>query len=753
MKILVLAGLLIASCAAHGANPVFMEETARIASPDSRFPLNGEVAVHDNFLIAASTIAEGGLYRSAVFMFVRRNSTSWTFSQRLADIGPVAAADKQLSVDVYGSTAAISDAGSVRVFEHAAGTWTRTATLLKPTTAFGFGAHVAIAPGFVLVGATSEGRVAGYVYERNASGQWLLATRLNGGAIADPTTTNGPPVDIHLRDRGLTAFISGPAIGTGGPFFASSYLYERGADGVWSNGLEIVNFNRIGPAQVALADIIAIDSGVPGRASILEDLRRLGFSWFAWETSTSPDVLMNGTALSLDASGDRYVLGEPGDEDRGANAGSLTVYDQQFDRDEFSFTEPDPYIQELKLYASDARSGLELGRDVSFRNNTIAASSRDRVYVFELSRAPTSRARVEDDFEDGDAQGWIASTPTWSVLASGGSKVYRQASTTGQSITTLSGSDWENQSIHVDVRPLAAQGADRWAGVVVRYVDAANYYEVKLRTTNRIEIVRRVNGVSQVLASASLSVPLNVTHRVRFEAVGRWLRVYIGGRRVLQTRDTALRRGAVGLNTFWTRAQYDNVVVSQNPAVVLQYSDFQDGNLDRWFPPRFQRPRGRITSSDGNRVVLHSGTTGEIFTLSGEPYFPGAGLLWDQVVECRVRPISYGASANAAVGIAARFQNDGSLIFVRARADGQLALVSRTAGGGDLVLDSTTARLATNEWHVLRIEATGLNLRVYLNGRFVLQGLDPAPGEMGGQFGMWSRNAVVHFDNFLAQSP
>jgi hypothetical protein len=597
------------------------------------------------------------------------------------------------------------------------------------------------------------------VYERNASGQWLLASRLSGGATGNPTTVNGPPVDIHLNDRGLFALVGGPAIGTGGPFFASTYFFERGANGLWSSGLEIVGFTPV-PAQVALADILAISSGVPGHASIFEDLRHLGLLLFQWETSSSPDVLMNGTALSLDASGDRYVLGEPQDEDRGANAGSLTLYEQQFHRDEFSFTDPDPYIQKLKLYASDARSGLELGRDVSFRGDMIAASSRDRVYVFELSRAPISRARIEDDFEDRDAQGWEANTPTWSVLASGDSVVYRQTSTTGASAARLSNVDWENQSIHVDVRPLATQGADRWAGVVARYVDEGNFYEARLRTANRIEIVRRVNGVSKVLASAPLSVPLNVTHRIRFEAVGTWLRLYVGGRRALQARDAALKRGAVGLRTFWTRAQYDNAVVSHNPAVVLQYNDFQDGILDHWFPPRFQKPRGQIASSNDNRVLLHAATPpGEVFTLSGSEYYPGHGLLWDQVVECRLRPIAYGAAGDAAVGVVARFVSDprsidaDSFILVRARADGQLALVSRDLSGGEVVLDSTNAQLAPNQWHVLRIEATGVNLRVYLNGRFVLQGVDPAPPERGGRYGMWSRNAVVQFDNFLAQTP
>lgn len=171
----VLASLvaLLLPCFTQAANPVFMEESARVASPDSQFPLNGSVAVYGNHLIASSTIAEGGLYRSAVFLFVRRSATSWSYVQRLADVGPVQAADNQVSVDVVGNTAAIATAGTLQIYEYVGGTWRRKITLAKPATASSFGSDVAISGGVILVGARSEGNLVGYVYERNASRQWV----------------------------------------------------------------------------------------------------------------------------------------------------------------------------------------------------------------------------------------------------------------------------------------------------------------------------------------------------------------------------------------------------------------------------------------------------------------------------------------------------------------------------------------------------------------------------------------------------
>jgi hypothetical protein len=59
------------------------------------------------------------------------------------------------------------------------------------------------------------------------------------------------------------------------------------------------------------------------------------------------------------------------------------------------------------------------------------------------------------------------------------------------------------------------------------------YYAVRLRGDNRIEIIRRLDGVTKALGSHDASVLTNVNNRVRFEAIGAWLRVYVDGLRVL----------------------------------------------------------------------------------------------------------------------------------------------------------------------------------------------------------------------------
>ena len=208
------------------------------------------------------------------------------------------------------------------------------------------------------------------------------------------------------------------------------------------------------------------------------------------------------------------------------------------------------------------------------------------------------------------------------------------------------------------------------------------------------------------------------------------------------------------MSTYWARAQYDNVVLSQSPAVVLEYENFQDGMPPQWVGPFWQAPLAQTATINGERVLRHpSIAQRDVYTLSGATYNPGYGALWNQVFECRVRPIAYEAMGEASFGLLARYMNEGSLVYVKARANGHLELISRSLRGGEMVLDSTKAPLALNKWHTLRIEATDLNLRVYLNGRFVLQGFDPAPNEMGGRYGVLSTNAHVHFYDCLAQLP
>ena len=72
----------------------------------------------------------------------------------------------------------------------------------------------------------------------------------------------------------------------------------------------------------------------------------------------------------------------------------------------------------------------------------------------------------------------------------------RQADTQSPATHTamLDASNWTNQSIQADIRPLAFAGSDSWHGLATRYRDADNYYYVKVTGTG-VSLSRAVGGV------------------------------------------------------------------------------------------------------------------------------------------------------------------------------------------------------------------------------------------------------------------
>ena len=65
------------------------------------------------------------------------------------------------------------------------------------------------------------------------------------------------------------------------------------------------------------------------------------------------------------------------------------------------------------------------------------------------------------------------------------SRVLRQADTQSPAThaAVLDASNWTNQSVQADVRPLAFAGSGSWHGLATRYRDAGNYYYVTVTSS------------------------------------------------------------------------------------------------------------------------------------------------------------------------------------------------------------------------------------------------------------------------------
>jgi pectate lyase len=122
-----------------------------------------------------------------------------------------------------------------------------------------------------------------------------------------------------------------------------------------------------------------------------------------------------------------------------------------------------------------------------------------------------------------------------------------------------------DQIVQADLRPTAFSGTDRWVGLIARYRDDANYHYVTLRNSGRLDIRRLVNGSIQTLSTVPFTVQPNVTYRVRFEAIGTRLRVYVNGTLRAEATDASLTRAvsSAGFATFKAALDVDNFSVVQ----------------------------------------------------------------------------------------------------------------------------------------------------------------------------------------------
>jgi pectate lyase len=111
------------------------------------------------------------------------------------------------------------------------------------------------------------------------------------------------------------------------------------------------------------------------------------------------------------------------------------------------------------------------------------------------------------------------------------------------------------------VKPTAWNGTDRLVAVVGRLQNATNYYFATMRSSNRIEIKKLVDGHSTLLASTPFKVSLDAWRTVRFEIIGANLRLYVDGVLQLSATDSTYASGRAGLATFYATANFDDFVV------------------------------------------------------------------------------------------------------------------------------------------------------------------------------------------------
>jgi hypothetical protein len=199
----------------------------------------------------------------------------------------------------------------------------------------------------------------------------------------------------------------------------------------------------------------------------------------------------------------------------------------------------DTYDPENSL--THGRAGVRTyGASADFDNVIITP-----VPLMELGGGPRNSDLSMFDIVDG----------SWS---SGGIFNLYQSSTEGNA-RILHGPATDDQVVKVSgaIQSVGAQpSGSHWFGVMTRYTDPSNYYYVSLRTSNEISLRKVVNGVITELARLPFNVALGVTHRLRLEAIGTKLVVYVNDRVLLQATDSSLTQGRSGVVTYRAAATY-----------------------------------------------------------------------------------------------------------------------------------------------------------------------------------------------------
>ena len=292
---------------------------------------------------------------------------------------------------------------------------------------------------------------------------------------------------------------------------------------------------------------------------------------------------------------------------------------------------------------------------------------------------------------------------------------------------------------------MSFNGADRWFGLAVRYIDANNHYYVTARSSNVIQLKKIVNGSVQTLASAALSVATGRNYRLRLEAIGQRLRLHVDDELLLEARDSSLLQGQSGLLMYKTAADFDNVLWGANPLSTLHRSDFEP-DLSARFP---------ITASPGwRRVPLGSGHVLEYpLTDGGASAVAIGGMSTNSSASVSARATAFDG-ADRWFGLAARYIDAQNYHYLTVR-NSNTVMLRKLVNGAIHTLDTASFTVNTNVWYRLRLDIVGQSVRGYIDGKLVVEANDPdlPMDDAGGRSALVLYKTAAQYDNWRYVRP
>jgi hypothetical protein len=166
--------------------------------------------------------------------------------------------------------------------------------------------------------------------------------------------------------------------------------------------------------------------------------------------------------------------------------------------------------------------------------------------------------------ETWDTGGWTPSgTGEWWVSTLGFDRLLQNSTlTVARLVTGVAFARDQVIEAHVQANHYGA-GADRWFGVLGRYVNDGTYYYLTVRSSNTLSLRKLVNGSITVLGTVPFTPATSAPgDRLRLEIIANKLRVYANGELAIESTDAQqIPNGRFGMVTYKASAWFDNFKV------------------------------------------------------------------------------------------------------------------------------------------------------------------------------------------------
>jgi Concanavalin A-like lectin/glucanases superfamily len=169
-----------------------------------------------------------------------------------------------------------------------------------------------------------------------------------------------------------------------------------------------------------------------------------------------------------------------------------------------------------------------------------------------------------EDFQDGNATGWITSGGTWSVITDG-TFAYTQSTLMNSLMVSAATGIWTDQAVEARVKVLQfnGQSTSYLAAVYARFTDVNNHYYLALQSDGNLKVKAKIGGSNSSLGSSlAVNVTTGVWYTIKLEVKGQTLKAYFNGTLMETDTNAALASGGIAVGGVNAAAVFDDIKVT-----------------------------------------------------------------------------------------------------------------------------------------------------------------------------------------------